>query len=50
MVKGWMRGSWLLSRLGEGHFANDGGWSEGFFIGPVVRLLRERRDFVGRRR
>jgi hypothetical protein len=35
---------------GGGDFANGGGWSEGCFIGPVVQLLRERRDFVGRRR
>ena len=35
---------------GGGHFANGGGWCEGCFAGPVVHLLRERRDFVGRRR
>jgi hypothetical protein len=35
---------------GGGHLANDGGWGEGCFAGPMVRLLHERRDFVGRRR
>jgi hypothetical protein len=34
---------------GGGHFANGGGWVEGCFAGPVVQLLRERRDFIGRR-
>jgi hypothetical protein len=36
--------------FGGGHFADGGGWCEGCFVGPVVRLLRERRDFVGHRR
>jgi hypothetical protein len=35
---------------GGGHFANGGRWGEGCFAGPVVRLLRERRDFVDRHR
>jgi hypothetical protein len=35
---------------GGGHFANDGGWGEGCFAGPMVQLLRERGDFFGHHR
>jgi hypothetical protein len=35
---------------GGGHLANGSEWGEGCFVGPVVHFLRERRDFVSRRR
>jgi hypothetical protein len=51
-IRSWCRVGWgaadCCPDCGGGHFANGGGWGEGCFAGPVVRLLRERRDFIGR--